>query len=337
MDTSAVVDDILTHFGAKGMKWGVRKTVDTAIGTKTAGRRPSSYKSKPSKDERRVAKADARLEKTIASRGRQNQLKAQLHNSIGPVVQSKVNQMNAKPEWQKAAREGKLKTDTPEAKKYVKEYNKIYMNEMNNYLKGYTSASGRAVTAEASEGDFLGFKLNLADSPKVKHEDLATFKVEYIKDEQGLITGFEIVFDDMAQSAIDSILEHHGVKGQRWGVRRKATVGAQEVIVSDKRKRLKTSGGRGHPSHPDAVSSRKISQVGKKSGLKALSNKELEDYNRRLNLEQNTKRLMYEDSSPPSKFIKTILRQTGRKSMEDASTESAKLVKKAILAAAAAG
>jgi hypothetical protein len=143
--------------------------------------------------------------------------------------------------------------------------------------------------------------------------------------------------DSPTQSVIDDILKHHGVKGQKWGVRRKATVGAQEVIVSDKRKRLKTSGGKGHPAHPDAVSSRKISQVGKKSGLKSLSNKQLEEYNRRLNLEQNTKRLMYEDSSPPSKFVKTILRQTGRKSMEDASTESAKLVKKAILAAAAAG
>jgi hypothetical protein len=31
--------DILEHFGTKGMKWGVRKSVDTAIGTKTAGRK----------------------------------------------------------------------------------------------------------------------------------------------------------------------------------------------------------------------------------------------------------------------------------------------------------
>ena len=42
-------EEILEHVGVKGMKWGVRKAVDKSIGTKTAGRKPSSYKkSKPS-------------------------------------------------------------------------------------------------------------------------------------------------------------------------------------------------------------------------------------------------------------------------------------------------
>jgi hypothetical protein len=41
--------EILEHVGVKGMKWGVRKAVDTAIGTKTAGRKPSSYKTKTPK------------------------------------------------------------------------------------------------------------------------------------------------------------------------------------------------------------------------------------------------------------------------------------------------
>jgi hypothetical protein len=135
---------------------------------------------------------------------------------------------------------------------------------------------------------------------------------------------------------VEKILEHHGVKGQKWGVRRKATVGAQEVVVSDRRKKVKTSGGAGHPAHSDAVRARKISQVGKKSGLKSLSNDELTTYNKRLNLEQNTKRLMYEDSSAPRKFILSLLRQTGKTQANEAANQIAsKQVKRALLKAGA--
>lgn len=111
---------------------------------------------------------------------------------------------------------------------------------------------------------------------------------------------------------VNDILSHHGVKGQRWGLRRKSTVGAQEVVISDKRKKIKTSGGGGHSAHPDAVRARTVGQIGKKSGPKALSNQDLHTYTTRINMEQSFKRVQYSQKNAGARFVATILGQTGK-------------------------
>lgn len=131
---------------------------------------------------------------------------------------------------------------------------------------------------------------------------------------------------------VEDVLTHFGKKGMRWG-QRTASGGAQKVSVTNKGKKLKTSGGKGFPAHSDAVRARTLGQVGKKSGVKALSNNQLKTYSTRLNMEQNAKRLMYEDSSLPSKFIKTLLGQTGRKTTEEVSSAATKQAKSAVISA----
>ena len=115
------------------------------------------------------------------------------------------------------------------------------------------------------------------------------------------------------RNVVDDILTHHGVKGMKWGVRRERS---SSVTVSDKRKKIKTSGGSGHPAHPDAVRARTFGQVGKKSGLKALSNQELQTYASRLQLEQNVKRLNYNDMSRGKKFVANLTGKNANRAVE---------------------
>lgn len=143
----------------------------------------------------------------------------------------------------------------------------------------------------------------------------------------------------MSEEIVQNILAHFGVRGMRWGVRRKATVGPREVIVSDKRKKLKTSGGQGRPASGDAVRARTLGQVGRKSGLKALSDQELQAYSRRLNLEQQVKRLEYNEKSAAKKFVLRALGKAGSQTIDkvtDDASNKARLTIAAKMAAAAA-
>lgn len=150
-----------------------------------------------------------------------------------------------------------------------------------------------------------------------------------------------VPMSDVSKETVKNLLSHHGVKGQKWGVRRagrsftktfivdKARLRSNiegvrqrrssSVTVVDKKKRIKTRGGKGLPAHPDAVRARTLGQVGKGSGLKALSDKELQDYTKRLQLEASVKRLQYNEKPAAKRFVSTILGQSGKNSAQAAS------------------
>jgi hypothetical protein len=105
-------------------------------------------------------------------------------------------------------------------------------------------------------------------------------------------------------------LEHHGVRGMHWGVRREqmrvssvSKRGAKEVQrrtmrpaspiratptigrSSFTKSKVKTVGGEDHPPHEDAVKVAIARQKMKRSGVVALSNTELQTMAQRMNLE----------------------------------------------------
>jgi hypothetical protein len=133
----------------------------------------------------------------------------------------------------------------------------------------------------------------------------------------------EVAMDNVTTEVVPNLLAHYGVKGMRWGVRRRASVGPQEIVVSDRRKKLKTSGGRGFPAHSDAVRARTVGQKGRASGIKSLSNEELSEYAKRLNLEQNVKRLQYNDAPIAKKFALTLVGRTGQQQAQEVANQAA--------------
>jgi hypothetical protein len=150
---------------------------------------------------------------------------------------------------------------------------------------------------------------------------------------------------------VEDVLKHYGKKGMRWGVRKNqvgdavlskgfgiTTTGSRErssrpapVVIKERGKKLKTSGGQRFPSHPDAIRARKLGQVAKKSGTKALSNQDLQDYTKRLQLETSLKRLNIEQHGRGRKATNRILKESGNKAVQEITGGSMKLVKNQLL------
>ena len=86
----------------------------------------------------------------------------------------------------------------------------------------------------------------------------------------------------MTYENADDFLEHYGVKGQKWGVRRK------------------------RPSGSPSEDARRAAGLKKKS-VSELNNKELQDLVSRMNLEQQYSRLNPKKSSKGQKFVKEVL------------------------------
>ena len=92
----------------------------------------------------------------------------------------------------------------------------------------------------------------------------------------------------IAETSKDLELFHYGIKGMKWGVRRKE---GPDGTVSSRLKGRKTA-----DDTPDSDDAKKVKSLrGRK--VSTLSNQELKDLNKRLDLEQNYSRLTKKPST----------------------------------------
>ena len=101
--------------------------------------------------------------------------------------------------------------------------------------------------------------------------------------------------------AVSSFIEHHGVKGMRWGVRKRDSGGSTSSTSITKRstkKNGKVEVGKAskHNVSEDAMKTKLNKATAKKHSTNALSTAELQSLVNRMNLEQQYSKLTYKPS-----------------------------------------
>lgn len=136
----------------------------------------------------------------------------------------------------------------------------------------------------------------------------------------------ELAMSSGGGEAVQNFLSHYGVKGMRWGVRRRRGVGSDGPLgVTVKVKKgsgvVETTGGHHHEVSAEAVRAAAVRQVAKTSSTSALTNKDLQDAVSRMQLEKSYSKLML-DRAPQKnaalQFVETMLVQHGQQELQRA-------------------
>lgn len=210
--TETSIDDFLAHHGVKGMKWGVRNDND-GIGQKATTKK--------------IEKLDKKFEKTATSQ--KTYFKA--YNAMADRMnKTEIDRINNDPRFK-----GKDMNQPSKLRDaYYKEYSQTatrVLNEASASLIGTNASGTKKVTFEYDvEKD--GFPRAFIDDVNVKHAD-GRPEILLKFDKNGLITSISFPGNLEHSEEITNFLAHYGVRGMKWGQRRRA-VKAERVENRDK-------------------------------------------------------------------------------------------------------
>lgn len=149
------------------------------------------------------------------------------------------------------------------------------------------------------------------------------------------VVDVQAIFDAIRAGAGQKA-QHYGVKGMKWGVRKderraartakkeekahakavKRNDGLEPGTVGSSQKKagaaVKAKGGSGVKATSEAFKVAESRQVAKRSGVQALSNKELQEAVTRMNLEMQYNKLTAAQKSPGQKFVEQLLLGAGK-------------------------
>lgn len=215
------------------------------------------------------------------------------------------------------AAQGGLLEGNPLRDQYIRENQLALTENLKKTFKGLPSetANQRFSVATTPSGDWV-----LSSIDTLAHAGTAETLIHPVLDDQGLITDYVIVHNDVSQSDLSCAIMHYGTKGMKWGIRRKskdsdsgsasgsgesggsggkaggaggaAGEAKKPSFKEQKESRRKHSINQAvkeqwkKPVAEEAASAESSRKIIKKHGTDALTNKELKDAVERMNLEQ---------------------------------------------------
>lgn len=291
MSTADIVDELLADYieqsGVKGMKWGVRKAVDSTGDGASSSSKPLSARAQKKVDKagHKSWQKDANSAKTASA----------VYNEAARTMNPVLKKINKDPAYKNMDR------------KTQQQYDAVVGTIFNQHMaqasvKLTTKSFGDAIGTRAMVYQFdrnSGYFSAKEHVAVIEHSESEFPRFKAILDKDGYVIGSELD-EALVHTTVDLILEdyleHYGIKGQKWGVRRTP-------------KQL----GKGSEDFERAFAARTKATT---QGRHTLSNKELQDAVTRMNLERQYSMLSTPSSPASKQFVVGVLKDVGRETLK---------------------
>lgn len=213
----SLVHDNLEHHGVKGQKWGVRKD-------------------RGHEGEKTTLATIRKLNQQFEERALSPATMFAIHNRAVELNREDIIRINNSPFY----KYNSFISDpnSPSGRKYIRDQQEAFAQRLNQAAEELgTNASGTRKfsirTDPFGTGDQSKWGIEIVDVKRgsVKHASFSGPIIDVLRDKNGKIIGYKLI-----TSMMQSDLEHHGVKGMHWGVRKDRS----RVSTGKKRKKRAT-------------------------------------------------------------------------------------------------
>jgi 2'-5' RNA ligase len=319
---------VLEHVGVKGMRWGVRKA-DVTSGARSVGKAAKSTGGAVGK----AAGATSRFVKDVNFESRVESGKAReavINQASKPFLKQDLPAIKARHGDYGKLKNRAKKPFSKEARAYRKDAKETYIKRLETTANATKNATGNRQYTIRERG--IEMPAQGGNLPRSKYFwDVSSRKVEHANGEadftrlevlmsDGFITGLKKVeVEQTMAQAIEvgaDFLQHYGIKGMHWGVRRQGELTTRthvDVGLRRRQTRVQAKGGESHPASDDAIKAAVQKQKLKKSGTAALSNQELRELQTRLQLEAQVEVLA---TTKGKRFVSRQLEEQGKQQLQ---------------------